>query len=125
MVLCPVRGDVWREIAAFLRKKLGLNVICQSPEQHDRDMALSQGLTHLIAQILMRLEPFPDQATTPSFDLLRQAIDMVRNDSPDVYHTIERDNPFAAPVREEFFKVAQDVLGQLDGKRVAEERLVG
>jgi prephenate dehydrogenase len=42
-----------------------------------------------------------------------QAVDMVRHDSPAVFRAIERDNPFAAEVRERFFALADEARGTL------------
>ena len=38
---------------------------------------------------------------------------MVRHDSPAVFRAIERDNPFAAEVRERFFDLADQARGGL------------
>lgn len=114
IAVCPVRGDVGR-ISAFLRRTLGLDVILTTPEAHDREAALVQGLTHLIARVLVRMEPWPARLTTASFDHLRAAAEMVRYDAASVYEAIERDNPFAAAVRERFFRLAAEAQAELDG----------
>ncbi|NVK19652.1 MAG: prephenate dehydrogenase [Methylocystaceae bacterium] len=114
MVLCPVRGESWKALTVFLKRKLTLNVIVQSADQHDRDMALVQGMTHMVAQILHRLEPFPTELTTPSFDLMCQALEMVRDDSANVFQAIERDNPHAKTVRLQFFEMTKAVLAEID-----------
>jgi len=49
-----------------------------------------------------------------SFDCLMQAVDMVRNDSDELFLTIERDNPFAADVRRTFFRHAADLNRHLE-----------
>jgi prephenate dehydrogenase len=107
IAVCPVRGapDA-RRVAAFCRRALGLKVFLVTPEDHDREAAVVQGLTHLIARVLMAMEPLPTRMTTASFDRLMQAVDMVRHDSPAVFRAIERDNPFAAEVRDRFFALA-------------------
>ena len=79
-----------------------------------REAATVQGLTHLIARVLMAMEPLPTRMTTASFDRLMQAVDMVRHDSPAVFRAIERDNPFAAEVRERFFALADEARGGVD-----------
>ncbi|MFD2262436.1 prephenate dehydrogenase/arogenate dehydrogenase family protein [Lacibacterium aquatile] len=108
MALCPVSGRRWRLVARFLGQ-LGLQVITTTPERHDRDMAMVQGLTHLIAKVLVQMEPLPTGMTTRSFDLLMQAIDMVRHDSLELFLTIERDNPYTKDVRERFFSLAAEL----------------
>lgn len=114
---CPVRGRSAGRIAAFLRRVLKLDVIHSTPDAHDREMAVVQGLTHLIAKVLVRMEPLPGRMATRSFDLILQATDMVRHDAPSVYEAIERANPHAAAVRERFFALADEVRDALDGAR--------
>ncbi len=114
IAICEVRGGKdARRVAAFCRRALGLKVFQVSPEDHDREAATVQGLTHLIARVLMAMEPLPTRMTTASFDRLMQAVDMVRHDSPAVFRAIERDNPFAAEVRERFFALAEGARGEL------------
>ncbi len=111
---CPVRGRSAGRIAAFLRRTLKLDVIRTTPDAHDRQMAVVQGLTHLIAKVLVRMEPLPTRMATKSFDLILQATEMVRHDAPAVYEAIERANPHAAAVRERFFALAEEVRGSLE-----------
>ncbi|MEX0364673.1 MAG: prephenate dehydrogenase/arogenate dehydrogenase family protein [Ruegeria sp.] len=114
IAVCRVRGDACLTLAALCRKLLGLHPHLVSPEDHDREAAVVQGLTHFIAQIVARIDPLPDRLTTVSFDKLREAIDMVRHDPPGVFQAIERSNPFAAPVRDRFLSEALELAGDLD-----------
>ncbi|WP_244183803.1 prephenate dehydrogenase [Acetobacter tropicalis] len=111
IVLCPVRGPYHR-LAAFLRKTLGLRVLVCTPEKHDQDMAVTQALTHWLAQSLKTLEPFPSHLTTRSFDLMRDAMKMVEKDAPQVFETIECLNPYASSMRKHYL----DLLSSLDKK---------
>ncbi|WP_409018938.1 prephenate dehydrogenase/arogenate dehydrogenase family protein [Brevundimonas vesicularis] len=116
IAVCEVRGarDA-RRTAAWCRLRLGLKVFNVTPEDHDREAATVQGLTHLIAKVLLNMEPLPTRMTTASFERVMQGVDMVRHDSPAVYQAIERDNPFAARVRERFFALFDQARGELDG----------
>ncbi|MBA4270604.1 MAG: prephenate dehydrogenase/arogenate dehydrogenase family protein [Methylobacterium sp.] len=114
IALCPIRGRSTGRIAAFLRRTFALDVILTTPDAHDRDMALVQGLTHLVAKILVRMEPVPRRMTTRSFELLMQATEMVRHDAPGVFLAIERANPHARAVRERFFAHAQALTDALE-----------
>ncbi|MCZ0736660.1 prephenate dehydrogenase [Phreatobacter sp. AB_2022a] len=114
IAVCPIRGRSALRIAAFLRRTLRLKVIVTTPEAHDREAAMVQGLTHLIAKVLVRMEPLPTRMTTASFDLVARAVEMVRYDAPEVFLAIERDNPFAADVRRRFFALAAEVDAALD-----------
>lgn len=117
IAVCAVRGGpAARRVAAFCRGALGLRVFLVSPEDHDREAATVQGLTHLIARVLLAMEPLPKRMTTVSFERLMEAVELVRYDSPAVFRAIERDNPFAAAVRERFFDLAERARADLDDR---------
>ncbi len=59
IVICPIRGRSARLLAAYLRQTFGLDAIIATPEAHDREAAMVQGLTHLIAKVLVEMEPLP------------------------------------------------------------------
>ncbi len=58
-VVCPVRGGRYEQVAAFGRL-LGLKVTVTTPEEHDREMAYVQALTHLIGRSLVNIG-IPDE----------------------------------------------------------------
>lgn len=113
IAVCPVRGNHAPRVAAFLRRVLGLNVIMTTPDAHDQEVATVQGLTHLIAKVLVQMEPLPKCMTTRSFDLLMQAVSMVRHDAPEVFQAIERSNPYSQQVRKRFFDLASALNAEL------------
>jgi len=113
IAVCPIQGRRHARLAAFLRKALGLTVIMTTPEDHDQEAAIVQGLTHLIAKVLLRMGPLPTRMTTKSFDLLSEAISMVQHDAPEVFEAIETANPYAETVRRRFF-----LLGRKFERRV-------
>lgn len=102
---CPLRGTAHRRLAAFLRW-LGLTVLPTTPDQHDAEMAVVQGLTHLIARSLAALGPMPTLLTTASFQRLTEAAAMVQADSPELLRTILTENPHAEPARRRFLDAA-------------------
>lgn len=117
IAVCNVRGRSHLRIAALLRHVLGLRVFLTTPDQHDRELAVVQGLTHLVAGVLNQLEPLPSRLTTMSYDLMMEAISMVRDDPPNVFDAIERQNPYVANVREEFLSVANELHTDLAVKQ--------
>jgi len=100
IAICPIRGRRFR-VAAFCRK-LGLDVIMTTPEDHDRDVAQVQGITHLVASVLMKMNLQPTRMTTRSFELLMSAVDMVRHDAPEVFQAILGANPYAGDILKRF-----------------------
>jgi prephenate dehydrogenase len=124
MAVCPIRTPAGakprgRRVAAFVRKALRLKVFITTPEAHDREAAMVQGLTHLIAKVLVQMEPLPTQMTTASFDRLMQAVDMVRYDAAEVFLAIERLNPYAVDVRNRFFALSAQLQGTLEEETAA------
>ena len=115
VAVCPVRGPDAPRVAAFLRRALGLDAILTTPEAHDREAATVQGLTHLIAKVLVQMEPLPSRMTTRSFELLMEGVGMVRHDAPEVFEAIERANPYAPQVRRRFFDLAARLDAELAG----------
>lgn len=114
IAVCPIRGLQHWPLAAFLRKHLGLQVIMTTPHDHDREAATVQGLTHLIAKVLLRMGPVPSRMTTRSFDLLVEAVSMVQNDAPEVFDAIEKANPYSANIRRQFFDLAHELSVELE-----------
>ncbi len=117
IAVCPIRGRQHARLAAFLRKALGLTVIMTTPEEHDQEAAVVQGLTHLIAKVLLKMGPLPTRMTTKSFELLSEAISMVQHDAPEVFEAIEKANPYAESVRRRFFDLAASLSVELDTDR--------
>lgn len=120
IAVCPVRGRSAPRIAAFLRRGLGLQVCFTTPEEHDREAAVVQGLTHMVAHVLVQMEPLPRRLTTASFERLMEAVEMVRYDAPGVFLAIEGANPFAAEVRERFLTLAAETAHRLNSTAVAD-----
>jgi len=114
IAICPIRGFRHRLLASFLRTQLGLQVIETTADEHDREAATVQGLTHLIAKVLLDMRPLPTRMTTRSFDLLVEAISMVQNDAPEVFDAIETANPYAPDVRRRFFRLASELNLELE-----------
>ncbi|MBE1282855.1 MAG: prephenate dehydrogenase/arogenate dehydrogenase family protein [Rhodobacteraceae bacterium] len=106
IAICNIRGRSHLKLAAVLRRVHGLKIIFTTPEAHDREAALVQGLTHLIAKSLIQMGPLPNCMTTTSFELLVQAADMVRDDAPEVFSAINQANPFSAEIRDQFLSRA-------------------
>jgi prephenate dehydrogenase len=91
-----------RRVARFLNAAFGLNVTRTSAEEHDRQMAYVQGLTHLIARSIAATDVPPLALTTNTWDHLMRMVETVRYDSDELFRTITQDNPFAREVRETF-----------------------
>ena len=101
LVLCPVRGKRWRRLGALLRRHLGLQVIVTTPAEHDRQAAVTQGLTHLLARAFSMMGDQP-RIRTRSFALMSDALAMVAGDAPEVFEAVTRHNPHVLPLARDF-----------------------
>lgn len=116
IVICPDAGIDASGVAALCGEVLGLDVHLSDPDTHDRAMADVQALTHLVSRVIAELDIPPPPYTTKSYDLLRQATDLVRNDSDELFQAIEQLNPYAAALRKRFFEAARAFDGRLGAR---------
>ena len=114
LVICPVRGERHHAIAG-LAEQLGLVPNITTPEEHDREMAYVQALTHLIGRSLAALD-IPDEALkTTSYQHLLELTRLIRDDSFELFTAIQTLNPYAAEVAGAFVGKAQDLLDEVRG----------
>lgn len=101
-VLCPVRTVNESCIYEFLINKLQLNVLLRTPEEHDKQMAYVQALTHFIARAVANMDVPDSDQKTRAYERLLDIKGFLGGDSYDLFKSIENDNPFAETVRERF-----------------------
>ena len=111
LVLCPIRGDRHLKVAA-LGEALGLRVRILSAEEHDREMAYVQALTHLIGRSLSQMHIPDEQLKTQTYQHLLDLTGLFGNDSFELFTAIQRMNPFARAVVMDFVARASDLLEQ-------------
>jgi prephenate dehydrogenase len=116
-VICPVRGDRHERVAAFGRS-LGLTVTVTTAEEHDREMAYVQALTHLIGRSLVNIGIPDEDLKTPSYQHLLELCALIGADTFELFTAIQTQNPFAAEVVTAFVEQAQDLLKQVGERRV-------
>ncbi len=117
LVVCPIRGDRYLKVAAFGRS-LGLTVTVTSAEEHDREMAYVQALTHLIGRSLVNLGIPDEQLKTASYQHLLELCSLIGADTFELFTAIQTQNPFAAEVVGAFVDQARSLLDQVAEKRL-------
>jgi len=110
IAVCPVRGD-HAKTAGYL-VGLGLKVIECSPEEHDRQMAVSQALTHFIGRAVVQAGIERVELSTKTFDDLMSIVRVIAGNSNELFEDMQRLNPFAEEVRKRFM----DGCKKLDGR---------
>ena len=114
-VVCPLRGDRYEKVAEFGRA-LGLTVTVSTAEEHDREMAYVQALTHLIGRSLVNLNIPDEQLKTPSYQHLLELCSLIGSDTFELFTAIQTLNPFAAEIAEAFVSQAGSLLDRAHGR---------
>ena len=104
IVVCFPGGKKSKKIEMMLKlfKDLRLKVIVATPGEHDKQMANSQALVHLIGRGLASLKMKPQEISTPDYDSLVRIHSMVNNDTMQLFSDMQTKNPFAKRVRRKF-----------------------
>jgi prephenate dehydrogenase len=112
LVICPIRGDRHLKVAA-LGEELGLRVRITTAEEHDREMAYVQALTHLIGRSLAQMQIPDEMLKTQTYQHLLDLTGLIGNDSFELFTAIQTMNPYAPDVVEDFVTRASALLDQV------------
>ncbi|MDJ0683957.1 MAG: prephenate dehydrogenase [Alphaproteobacteria bacterium] len=113
VAICEGRGGRLDCVDAFLSQQLKLTTLVTTAEEHDRQLALVQGLTHLLSRIIVEMDmPMLDH-TTETFDMMMKMVESVRYDSDELFRAIENRNRFVRDARGRFFDAARVIEEQL------------
>lgn len=109
-----------RSVTSHL-ESLGLDLLEMNAADHDREMAYVQGLTHWMAKALREIH-LPDlRLATPAYRHLLKIEEILREDSLDLFLTIQRENPFAEGARRELEEKLQEIEDIVRGDPGIEE----
>lgn len=108
IVISTIRASS-KELEKFenLLKKLHLEIIKTTPREHDKQMAKSQALVHLLGRALARLHLKPQEISTPDYQALVQINTMVNNDTWELFYDMQRKNPYAKNIRKALIRALQ------------------
>lgn len=113
-VVCNENSSSIECVKEFLKDELKVNVLLKTAEDHDKQMAYVQALTHFIGRAVNNMDiPEVDQKTNAYQNL----IDIKNNlgqDSWDLFKTIEDENPYAESVRKHFLDELDKLNSQLN-----------
>lgn len=115
VALCPARTSRTEMVREFLTA-MGLQVIVTTPEEHDRQMALAQALTHFVARGLSEAGVVEQEMKTPSYERLLKVVENLTKDSPAMFEDLEAYNPFAEETRIKLLDALHRIDGHLSGK---------
>jgi prephenate dehydrogenase len=113
--LCKVRiaENRYRKIKAYLEAK-GLIVIEATAAEHDRQIATSLALTHLIGRTLSEFGARRLDIDTEGYKRLLHILEVVERDTWQLFMDMNRYNPYARKKRIEFIDIMQDINARLE-----------
>jgi prephenate dehydrogenase len=113
-VLTPVRGKSWLKWLEGMLGRRKARVVLSTPEEHDRIMAVVQGLTHFAyistGKTLQELGvdiKKSRQFSSPIYELMLDMIGRIVGQDPRLYAEIQMSNPEVARVHEAFVRSAE------------------
>lgn len=93
----------------------GIEIKHMTADDHDQEMARVHALTFFIGRALLAMDVQPSELGTGYFAKLMALVDTERHHSPELFETIQRYNPHAAAMREEFMQTLRMLDDGLSG----------
>lgn len=114
IVLCKGRiGQApYEKIKHYLLKK-GLDLVEATAEAHDRKIAVSLGLTHFIGRALAEFGAVPLDIDTEGYQRLLHILEVVENDTWQLFMDMHAYNPYAEEIRHQFIRAVEDIQTRL------------
>ncbi len=115
IVLCRDRisPENYARAAKWLRAQ-GLAVIEATPEEHDRQIAVTLALTHFLGRSLSAFGAEKLPIDTEGYKRLMHILEVVENDTWQLFHDMHRYNPFAEEERGRFMNAMQHINERLE-----------
>ena len=82
--------------------RLNFRVEEMLPDDHDREAAFSQGVTHLVGRILREMDLRPSNIATLGYTRLLQVMEQTCNDPVSLFQDLQRYNPYTREMRRRF-----------------------
>jgi len=104
-VLCPLRvNDATLNKVKDILNKLEVKIIKTTPEEHDRQAAVSLSLVHFIGRGLEEFGIKPLEISTLGFERILRVNETVTHDSFQLFLDMQKYNPYAKEARERFIE---------------------
>ncbi len=122
LVFSPLRMgkdkiDLWRGYF----NSMGLKVVEISPEQHDKEAAYSQGITHFIGRVLGELNLNESSIGTTGYHDLLDIVRQTCNDPWRLFVDLQQYNPYTALMRQDLHQAINVMLERFDSIEVPRE----
>jgi prephenate dehydrogenase len=113
--LSPIRisKQPYQKIKTYLASK-ELVLIESSPEDHDEQIAVSLSLTHYIGRALSEFGAAPLGIDSEGYKRLLHILEVVENDTWQLFYDMHRYNPYAQKKRTAFLQALQKIEEQIE-----------
>lgn len=116
MVMHPVR-DIHNQFDKLKHtfEKQSISIVEMTPDAHDKDAAMSQGITHFIGRVLCESGISSTKINTLGFNELLGVIEQTCNDSWDLFKDLQNYNPYTVEMiekLEEGIKMVRNQIGE-------------
>jgi len=108
-------NKIFNEVQRFC-ENIGLKIIITTPEEHDKQMAISQALTHFIGQVCKKINLQRIEMSTKTFNDLMNIVDIIKNDTPKLFNNMQTMNPFSKNIRNKFILASKKLNNQLNSE---------
>lgn len=102
------------ELLENIFKKLKLIILKTNPRVHDKQMARSQALVHLLGRALKKLHLKSQEISTPDYRALLQIDKMVNNDTWQLFFDMQKRNPYAKNIRKSLMTALQKLENNIE-----------
>lgn len=123
VVLCPIKGDKWKVIEEFWKEQ-GAELHFTNPEKHDEVMSIVQGLMHFselaVAETIHQADVSADEIenfSSPIYKLITDLTARMLNQKPELYESIQTENPKNEEVRKQFIESTKRIKSILEDGR--------
>jgi prephenate dehydrogenase len=113
-IMCDVRStedefNFWQE--KF--RGFGFSLHVMTPEEHDREAAFTQGITHFIGRVLKDLDLKESPIATLGYRKLLEVMEQTCNDPWQLFIDLQQKNPYTGEMRRELKKSLDRILAGL------------
>jgi prephenate dehydrogenase len=114
LVFCPTRINAesegqWRNIF----KSWGCRLIDLSVEEHDRQAARSQGITHFMGRVMKGMDIQPTVVDTHGFRQVHHVVEQTCQDTEELFHDLQFYNPYTAEMLTDFSRSVHAVKARI------------
>lgn len=99
-------------IQYFTSKKLQVHIM--TPDEHDKEAAMTQGITHFIGRTLDMLDLKPSLIATKGYTSLLEIVKQTCNDPWELFMDLQKYNAYTEEMRKDLHKVLKKMLKNLD-----------